>query len=159
MRTMIPQGRCPAKARVFAFTLAEVVISMAIVALLFNGILTAYIQSSLRTEWSGYSLAAQAQAVQSLEQAKAAVWDVLQTPVVNQLTNVPTVIPATLDLPISGTNVVWVTNYVTITNVSITSIPPVVSVYLVRVDTVWPFSWNGVTKLYTNTIACYYAPE
>src|SRR5271165_1914488 len=103
MRTMIPQGPRPAKARASAFTLAEVVISMAIVTLVFDGIITAYIQSSLRTEWSGYSLAAQAQAVQSLEQAKSAVWDVLQTPIVNQLTNVPTVIPATLDLPISGT--------------------------------------------------------
>jgi len=156
MRTMIT---CRATGRASAFTLVEVVISVAIVALLFNGILTAYIQSSLRTEWSGYSLAAQAQAVQSLEQAKAAVWDVLQTPIVNQLTNVPTVFAATLDLPISGTNVVWVTNYVTITNVSISSTPPIVTVYLVRVDTVWPFYWNGVGKLYTNTIACYYAPE
>jgi len=159
MRTRIPQGPCPTNGRLAGFTLAEVVISIAIVAIVFGAVITSYIQNALRTEWSGYSLAAQAQAVQSLEQAKAAVWDVQPTPVMNQITNIPTVIPAVLDLPTSGTNFVYVTNYVTITNVSITSIAPVVSVYMVKVDTVWPFTWNGVSKLYTNTIACYYAPE
>jgi hypothetical protein len=36
---------------------------------------------------------------------------------------------------------------------------PVVSVYMVRVDTVWPFMWKGISKLYTNSIANYYAPD
>src|SRR5256885_420469 len=60
---------------VAAFTLAEVVVCLAIVALLFGGIITGYMQGAYRAEWAGYNLAAQAQALQQLEQAKAAMWD------------------------------------------------------------------------------------
>src|ERR1700744_1364741 len=67
------------------FTLVEVVISVAIVAVVFGGIIASYIQSGLRLQWAGYSLAAQSLAIQSVEQAKSAVWDPAQTPQVNQL--------------------------------------------------------------------------
>ena len=46
-----------------AFTLAEVVISVGIATLVFAGLITGYVQSSYRAEWSGYSIAAQALAV------------------------------------------------------------------------------------------------
>ena len=125
-----------------AFTLAEVVISLGIAGLMFAGLISAYVQSSYRAEWSGYSLAAQAMAVQQLEEARAASWDINASPIRNEITNVPTVTAATLDLPISGTNLVWATNYTTISSIAITNTVGA-SVYMVRVDTAWPFIWGG----------------
>ena len=57
------------------FTLAEVVISVALAGIIFSGILTGYVQAAKRAEWAGYNLAAGATAVQQIEQARAAVWD------------------------------------------------------------------------------------
>src|ERR1700744_4006873 len=67
------------------FTLVEVVISVAIVAVVFGGIITSYIQSGLRLQWAGYSLAAQSLVVHTVEQVKSTVWDSAQTTPVNQL--------------------------------------------------------------------------
>ena len=53
--------------RVAGFTLIEVVISTAIVAVVFGGIMTSYIQSGMRVQWSGYSLAAQGLAIQQMK--------------------------------------------------------------------------------------------
>ena len=157
MRLMaLPEIR-KSKARAAAFTLAEVVVCVFIMMVLFAGILTAYIQTSYRAEWSGYSLAAQALAIQQLEQAKSAVWDVQQTPVKNELTNLPTVTYATLDLPVTGSNYVYATNYATLS--LIPSGLAGVSNYMVKVDTVWPFRWKNQVIYFTNTIADYYAPE
>lgn len=140
------------------FTLAEVLISLAIAGLMFSGIITAYVQSSYRAEWSGYSLAAQALAIQQLEQARAAAWDVNTQPVRNEITNVPTITASLLDIPVSGTNSIWATNYTTINSVAITNTVGA-SVYMVRVDTAWPFMWNGKRKYYTNTVADFFAPD
>ena len=136
------------------FTLVEVVMSLAIVAFLFGGIVAAFVQSGNRAEWSGYSLAAQALAIQRLEQARSAKWDIMDTPVVNELTNLPSVLTNILDIPISGTNAVIATNFVTISSIPI-STTPLITVQMVQVNTVWPF--RG--KLFTNTIANYYAPD
>jgi len=54
--------------RTRGFTLVEVVVCIAITALMFMGIITAYIHGTYKAEWSGYSLAAQAMAIQQLEQ-------------------------------------------------------------------------------------------
>ena len=140
------------------FTLAEVLISLAIAGLMFSGIITAYVQSSYRAEWSGYSLAAQALAIQQLEQTRAAAWDVNTQPVRNEITNVPTITASLLDIPVSGTNSIWATNYTTINSVAITNTVGA-SVYMVRVDTAWPFMWNGKRKYYTNTVADFFAPD
>ena len=121
-----------------AFTLAEVVMAVAITTVVFGGIVTSYIQSGRRAEWSGYSLAAHALAIQQLEQARSAKWDVQSTPVVDEITNIARVTSAILDLPISGTNVVRATNYATVSTVAI-STTPLVTVHMVEVDTVWPF--------------------
>ena len=106
----------------------------------------------------GVLLAAQALALRQIEQAKSAVWDTLSVPVKNELTNIPPVTSAILDIPISGTNVVWATNYATIKLVTVWSNPPVTT-YLVKVDTVWPFRWNDQVQYYTNTVADYPAPD
>lgn len=149
-------SRAPGSAS--GFTLAEVVISLAIAAMLFAGLISAYIQSSYRAEWTGYSLAAQSLAVQQLEQARSAAWDINTSPARNEITNVPTLTSAILDLPVTGTNVTWATNYSTILSVSITNTAGA-SVYMVRVDTVWPFIWRGLTRYYTNTVADMFAPD
>jgi Tfp pilus assembly protein PilE len=150
-------GICGPKARVAAFTLAEVVMCVCIMMVLFAAIFTSYIQTSYRAEWSGYSLAAQALAIQQLEQAKSAVWDTQQTPVKNEMTNLLLTSWATLDLPVSGTNYVYATNYSTLTLIP-TAVAGV-SNYMLKVNTVWPFRWKGQTVYFTNTIADYFAPE
>ena len=140
---------------VAGFTLAEVVVCLAIVALVFGGIITGYMQGAYRAEWAGYNLAAQSLAMQQIEQAKTAVWDKNR----NEFTNLLTVSWGTLDLPISGNNRVYATNYVTVsTNVAISFSPDVI-VQMVKVDTVWPYIRNGQVFYYTNTVADYYAPD
>lgn len=151
-------GICGSKAPAAAFTLAEVVVCVFIIMLLFAGILTGYVQASYRAEWSGYSLAAQALAVQELESAKAAVWDTQQSPVKDEIRLLPPVSTALLDLPVSGTNYVWAT--VTDTVTLITNIPNgQYSNYMVKVSVIWPFRWKSQTVYFTNTIADYYAPD
>ena len=156
MRVMeIPGTRWPA-VRTAGFTLAEVVVCVGIMMLVFAAIIMAYIQTSYRAEWTGYSLAAQAAAVQQLEHAKAAVWDPSQTPVKDEIIQLPTITTVLLDLPVTGTNTVYATNYTTITLLSISG---GYSNYLVKVDTVWPFRWKNQVAYFTNTVADYYAPD
>lgn len=140
------------------FTLVEVVLAIGIIALVFGGILAAHVLSARRAEWTGYSLAAQALAIQQLEQARSAKWDVLDTPVINEITNLPSLTWSTLDLPIAGTNEIRATNYITVSTVVISSNPPA-SVQMVQVSTVWPFTKGSKTKLFTNTVANYFAPD
>jgi len=140
------------------FTLTEVVLALAIMTVVFGGIITASTQAERRAEWSGYSLAAEALANQQLEQARSAKWDVLDSPEVDEITNLPAVSVAQLDLPVSGSNYVWATNYVTIRTISVADNPPA-SVHLVKVDTVWPFTRGRQTVLFTNTVADYFAPD
>ena len=66
----LPKARA-SKGGNLAFTLAEVVVAIAIMAFVFGGLISAYVQATRRAEWSGYSLAAQAMAIQQLEQACA----------------------------------------------------------------------------------------
>jgi prepilin-type N-terminal cleavage/methylation domain-containing protein len=152
------------------FTLVEVVISVAIVAVVFGGIIASYIQSGLRLQWAGYSLAAQSLANQTVEQAKSAVWDPAQTPQVNQLyqmkllgivsnstswsgysTNI-------LDVPYSSTNYVLATNYVTLKTLTVSNYTGVL-IQLMRVDTVWPFYIRRQNLFFTNTICAVIAPD
>ena len=150
--------------RASAFTLAEVVVCIALTTLLFSGLICGYIGASYRAEWTGYSLAAQGLAIQQIEQAKAAKWDPWAADAPCDITNVQKTTGATLDLPMNTgtTNAVWATNYTTIrTLVPVDSVvgTNLVSVIQVRVDTVWPFLWHGTRYYYTNTIVDYFAPD
>ncbi len=137
--------------RGWGFTLPEVVISVAISSLAIGGIIYGYIISARRAEWSGYSLAAHASAVQVLERCRAAKWDPTLSPPVDLLTTAqfPTE-PMLMDIPVTGTNAVYATNYITISSISVN--PPV---KLIRVDAIWKFL-NG--RLYTNTVVTYRSP-
>jgi prepilin-type N-terminal cleavage/methylation domain-containing protein len=156
--------------RLRGFTLVEVMVSLGIATLLFGGIITSYIQSSRQAEWSGYSLAAQAIGVQQIEQARSGVWDFsiskneltnlnLRSWQYNATTKVGTGYSTNvLDLPISGTNVVMATNFVTVKMLSLTGLANV-QVQMVTVDTVWPFRTAHGMCLFTNRIANYFGPD
>jgi hypothetical protein len=161
----------PANRRASAFTLAEVVVALGILALVFGGILTANTQLTKRSEWTGQSLAAQAMAIQQLEQARSAVWD--PSAAKNEMTNLNLVVwtynMATgvgtgyswtnLDLPVSGTNCIRATNFVTLTQLTNVTGLAGVKLQMLQVDTVWPFLAFGLNRLYTNTVVTYFAPD
>jgi prepilin-type N-terminal cleavage/methylation domain-containing protein len=167
-----PAGtRNSAKAGTFrGFTLVEVVVALAIITLVFSGILTAYVQSSRSAEWAGYSLAAQAIGIQQIEQARSGVWDYSINK--NELTNLNLVswsynattrvgkgyTTSVLDLPVSGTNFVVVTNFVTVKTLNLTGFTNV-QVQMVSVDTVWPFLSRSGSRLFTNRTASYFGPD
>lgn len=154
------------------FTLAEVVMAVAVVMLIFSGIILAYTQAAYRAEWTGYSLAAEALATKQIEQARSGRWDpanfqgtaarndMYSLLLLNSNLTAAGVFTGyswtNLDLPSNGGNYARATNYVTV--------KPIVSGYLgsnimIRVDTVWSFRWRTSTRLYTNTIATYFAPD
>jgi type II secretory pathway pseudopilin PulG len=137
-----------------AFTLVEMVVCFAIMGLVIGGTINAYVNSGLFAERAGYELAAQAQAVQVMERARAASWDTQVIPAVDYTTNLPAVTTSFLELPISGTNVVVCTNYFSVVNITNdTSLGVVIKMF--QVTTIWP--WRGVTM--TNTIVTYRAPD
>lgn len=155
-----------------AFTLAEVVISIAITAVAFSAVILGYIQATRRAEWAGYSLAAQSLAIQQLEQARSAVWDPAISK--NEITNLNLIgwsfNPSTrqgkgyswanLDLPVQGTNTMRATNFVTVRQIYLNgSSNPPVQVHMVQVDTVWKFSASRTPRLFTNTVCTYLAPD
>jgi prepilin-type N-terminal cleavage/methylation domain-containing protein len=151
-----------------AFTLIEVVVSVMITGVVFAGILTGYIQSAKKAEWSGYSLAAEALNVQQLEQIRAAKWDTQGNILIDETTNLNLVgwtyaagkwsghSWTNLDTPFNSTNnnVVYATNYVVLSTVVVTNLP-LVTVKLIQTETVWKFQG----KLFTNSIATYRAPD
>lgn len=132
------------------FTLAEVVVTLMIVALIMGGVLSGYVMSAERAEWSAYSLAAHSLALQSLEQSRAAKWDPQAWPVVDEqgITNFTQIEP--LDMPVSRIPI-YATNYVQITTVSVN--PPLRQI---RADCVWRFIKRG---LFTNTVVTLRAPD
>ena len=154
-----------------AFTLVEVVIAALIVGLVFGGIINCYIQSGLRVQWTGYSLAAQNLAMEVLEQAKAASWDptkskneVMAMNLMGTNYNSGTgtytgYSTAILDVPYAGTNFTLATNFVTVQLITGVGGQTNVAVQFVRVDTVWPFSMRSTNVFFTNTVATIMSPD
>ena len=141
------------EARARAFTLVETVIALAVGALVLGGLVLGYVMSTQRAEWSAYSLAAQSLAIQRVEQARAVKWDPQTYPPQPDLL-VPSNFPPSqeiLDIPMTGGQFIYATNYTTITD-----IPGPSPVKMIRVDCVWRFGARGV---FTNTIATYRAPD
>ncbi len=143
-------SRCPSgpPPPVLGFTLAEVVVAIAVSTLAFGGVIYGYVLTADRAQWSSYSLAAQSLAMQGVEQARAAQWDPKAWPPVDQLgvTNYTQV--STLDVPVSGQQPVQATNYISVTTVSLD--PPLRQL---RADCVWWLS-NGRRSRgpFTNTV-------
>ena len=137
------------------FTLTEVVVSIAITATSFAGVIYGYVGTSMRAEWSAYSLAAQSLAMEGVEQARSAKWDPQAWPPVDELgvTNYTQV--DELDVPVSGKPVL-ATNYISITTVS--TVPPLRKL---RADCVWMLTCRpeGASGPFTNTITTYRAVD
>ena len=133
------------------FTLVEALISMMVTGIMVTGVVAGYTQCMRQAEWSAYSLAAQSLAMQPIEQARGAKWDPYANPAVDQVTNLPSLTVNILDIPISGTNIVYATNRTTVRSVSTT--PPLKEI---SVQTTWRFLNRG---LFTNTVVSYRAPD
>ena len=165
------------RGRTWAFTLVEVMLCLVITITVFSGIIVSYVQAGRRVEWSGRSLAAEALAIQIIEQARSGTWDealgsekgddMMKLNVLGVSTNYAagTLTGYTwqiLDLPSAGTNnQVRATNWISIKTIAVGpgSTNSAAKVRRIRVDTVWPFRWNNRTRLFTNTIMTYCAPD
>jgi Tfp pilus assembly protein PilV len=148
-------------------TLAEVLVSVVVMAAVIGGVLNGYIQANRLAEWSSMSLAAQSLAQQGLEQARAAQWNSQTFPTPtnsgpgDQLF-VSNSIGATWSTNLSGTNYAmdvpatgapfFATNKITLTTVTVA--PPL---RMIRSDCVWTFPRTGV--VFTNTVVSYRAPD
>ena len=142
----------PNRARQRAFSLTEVVASLAVTGIMIGGVVSGFRQTTHQSEWSAYSLAAQGQALRGLEQVRAAKWDPQAWPVVDQVlsSNFPERVEI-LDVPTRPGNITYATNRTTITTVS--ENPPL---RLIRVDCTWPFMNRGV---FSNTALTYRVPD
>ena len=111
-----------------------------------------YIESARMTDWQAHSLAAQAFAMQRIEQARAAKWDTQAGTPVDELvsSNFPP-LAGKLGIPVSGTNFTFATDYTTISDIS--ADPPL---RMIQVNCVWQFT-DG--KMFTNTVVTYRAPD
>jgi len=133
-------------------TLVEVVIALAITGVTVGGIVAGYIYCTTSAVKAELAQAANAKALQRIEEARSARWDTSSWPIVDQLvaTNFPDE-AVSLDMP--GTNTVGTsaTIQTTISQISLT--PPL---RRIRVDCIWQF--RGV-ELITNTIETIRAPD
>jgi len=129
-------------------SLLEVLISMAVLGMVFACVIAALLTCSQNAEWSARSLAAQSMASQGLEQARSAKWDPQAWPqsigpgLADELGVTKYVQTATLAIPYQGQAPI-VTNLVSVTTVS--SNPPIRQI---RSDCVWTFMSRGP---FTNT--------
>src|SRR3954464_1730065 len=119
------------------FTLVEVVVSLAICTMGFAGVIYGYVQTTAQAKWSNYSLAAQSFANQGVEQARSAQWDPRSWPAVDELGTTNYTSAEQLDV-VGVSSPVWATNYVSVTDVSIT--PPLRQL---RADCVWYLAGGG----------------
>jgi prepilin-type N-terminal cleavage/methylation domain-containing protein len=142
------------------FSLPEVLIALTIFGLIASGIIKGYIQANRMAEWSALSLSAQSYAQQGAEQARASDWRPRDFPATDEVGQTNYTLCGTnyiFDIPIKGSPsssnfAFFVTNYVSITNLS-------VNPYLrqIRSDVVWKFYLTG--KKYTNTVILVRAPD
>jgi len=135
-----------------AFTLVEVAVAMAIAALEMAGIFQGYTMASRRAQFSSYSLAASATAMKQMERIVASQWVISGETITNIFNPALTAVETNaLGMPSNGTNLVYATNFATVTLLSVN--PPYL---MVRVDCVWNFMGMGV---FTNTMAVLRGPD
>ena len=144
------EGNRRSRALFSAFTLVEVVISVAILALCLGGIVYGHVLQARRAEWSAYSLAGQSLASQAIEQARSAQWDPQAWPVIDELPPTNFFKVEQLDLLRSGVPV-SATNFIRITEVSTN--PPLRQI---EVACTWMFMNRGP---FTNTMISLRAPD
>lgn len=126
--------------------------SLAVAAIGISGIVGGYIVAARRAEWSACAAAAQSMALEHLELTRAAKWDPLASPAVDELvsSNFPVLIQP-LDIPVTKTNVILATNTTTISTLTTDPL-----LRMVRVDCVWSLPTRGP---FTNSITSYRSPD
>ena len=143
-------GRIPGNSQA-AMTLAEVMVALAITGLSVAGIINGYTFCTNSAQRSALSLAANARAIERIEETRSAVWDTIAWPNVDNVTatNFPDKV-VVLDLTGSGALYANATVKTTISNISDT--PPLKRI---RVDCIWKFKGVSIT----NTIETCRAPD
>jgi hypothetical protein len=66
---------------------------------------------------------------------------------------------AYLDIPYASTNYTVATNYISVQLIYLDSPANMIPVQIIRVDTVWPFSYRAGNLYFTNTSATLLAPD
>jgi Tfp pilus assembly protein PilV len=132
-------------------TLTEIVISLAITTVAVGGMVSGYTFSVERAEWAARSSAAQVLLDQKLEQTKAARWDLVASPAIDEVvtTNFPVEVAA-LGMPSTSAQGIMATNITTISLVS--EDPPL---KMIQIQTIWPFKRGP----FTNTLVTYRSPD
>jgi prepilin-type N-terminal cleavage/methylation domain-containing protein len=141
-----PRGRA-------GMTLVEVLIALAISVMIVAGMVTGYIFSTTSVIKAELAHAANAKAMERLEQTRSAQWDPYNSSITNQLvatTNFPDEV-VNLDLPGTNTAGTAATIRTTIAQISIN--PPLCAVH---VDCIWQFQGGGVI---TNSVETIRAPS
>jgi type II secretory pathway pseudopilin PulG len=133
-------------------TLVEVMVAFCVSGLAVAGIVSGYIFANTSAEKFRLSSAATSQASLAMESMRSAQWDTSSWPPIDQLvaSNFPTTV-VTLETTAGGTNVVYATNYLQISTISVN--PPLRRLH---VDCVW--CWRGY-ELFTNSIETCRAPD
>lgn len=123
-------------------TLVEVVVSVALTGLVMAGIVSGYVFCANSAQKSALSLAATAQAMERLEEARGARWDTAANPLVDQLdaSNFP-VRSVVLDLNGSGTATNMATVAIEISQISTN--PPLRRVHA---DCIWQYRGTMITN-------------
>ena len=118
--------------RCHGLTLVETVVALAIAGIVIAATVGGFVSLLRTTESVSYSLGANALAVQGYEQTRAAKWDAIAFPNVDEVvgSNFPPML-YTIDRSRSGTNASFATNYTTITTLSTNPL-----LKIVRVDCV-----------------------
>jgi len=146
-----------------AFTLVEIMVSVAILAMVMAGIIYGYAQANRFAEWSSMSLAAQSYALQGLEQVRSAKWDFWTYPVTDMMPVPGNVVGGVvnfppqsdiMDVPLTGGQLTncYVTNYIKL--IQLSTSPELREVWS---QCVWTFPRTG--KIFTNTVITYRAPD
>jgi type II secretory pathway pseudopilin PulG len=142
-----------------AFTLVEVVMAIGILVLAMSGMIYGYVQTNYQSEWSSMSLAVQALTVQSIEQSRAAQWDVYSSSAnggTNQFAvgNTTNIFINAIVLPSTGGALGGTNGTLTVTNtLQITLITSFPKLCQIRSDSQWYFPLTG--KWFTNTVITY----
>lgn len=161
-------GQYKASAATAAFTLTELLVSVAIIGLMVVALLYGYVQVNRKAEWTAMSMAAQSVAAQGAEMARGALWEpklLLQLPntglgtydempATNGGPNYTTNIICLLDIPSSGapvsTNGVTNLLYAATNRITIIQVMNSPSVRQIQSDCVWTFPLTG--QKFTNTV-------
>ena len=134
------------------FTLEELLVSLVLASVSMGSIMTGYVSVLRQSEWAANSTAAQVLAMQRVEQVRAAKWDPLAHPAIDEVVSANFAeIKQALSVPMVSTNLPEAKVTTTITTIS--TDPPL---KLVRVDCIWPFLDRGY---YTNTVITLRSPD